>query len=280
LDPSDLLDHPPQMTCPEFYPIIASDLLARILAKKLPKDLITGWIVEGAVAGGHNAPPRSKTYDERRNPVYDERDIPDLGRIAELGYPFYLAGGYASPERLRQALEAGAAGIQVGSLFSLSSESGYPLDYKRDLISRIHRNEITVRTDGRISPTGFPFKAIEMEGTLGIPENHVQRQRHCDLGYLQQGYVDARGRLLTRCPAEPVEAYVGKGGKVEDTEGRACLCNGLTANIGLAQRQKWGTEGTLFTGGDDLVRLPLGSVETPAYSAEDVIRYLYGEVLQ
>jgi len=276
LDPSDLLETPPRLPWPQFYPIISSDMLARILAKKLPPELITGWIVEGFVAGGHNAPPRNKKVDECRNPIYDERDVADLDKIAELGYPFYLAGGYATPERFEEALNRGAAGIQVGSLFSLADESGYPEAYKKDLITRIHRNEVTVRTDGRISPTGFPFKVVELEGTLGIPEEQAKRRRHCDLGYLQQAYLDEKGRLNTRCPAEPVDAYVEKGGTREDTEGRGCLCNGLMANIGRAQEQKWGREGRLFTGGDDLVHLPLGSIDQPHYSAADVIRYLYG----
>lgn len=276
LDPADLLDTPPQLKWPQFYPIISSDMLARILSKKLPPELITGWIVEGAVAGGHNAPPRNKKYGEHRNPIYDERDVADLAKIAELGYPFYLAGGYASPDRLEEALRGGATGIQVGSLFSLAAESGYPESYKRELITGIHRGEVAIRTDGRISPTGFPFKVVEMEGTLGIPENYAKRQRHCDLGYLQRAYVDEKGRLSTRCPAEPVDIYVEKGGKREDTEDRGCLCNGLMANIGMAQEQKWGTEGRLLTGGDDLIHLPLGSIEQPYYSAADVIRYLYG----
>lgn len=276
LNPSDLLEAPPQMPWPEFYPIISSDMLARILAKKLPEGLITGWVVEGAIAGGHNAPPRNKKYDENQNPVYDERDIPNLNVLADLGYPFYLAGGYASPERFQEALELGAAGIQVGSLFSLTEESGYPAAYKRELITAIHRNEVTVRTDGRISPTGYPFKVVELEGTLGIPENYAKRQRHCDLGYLQQAYVDEKGRMGVRCPAEPVDVYVEKGGKLEDTERRGCLCNGLMSNIGLAQRQKWGTEERLFTGGDEIVYLPLASAEHPSYSAHDVIQYLCG----
>ena len=275
LDPADLLDNPPQLTCPMFFPIIASDTLARILAKKLPPDLITGWIIEGPVAGGHNAPPRSKQHDEDGNPVYGERDIANLDTVAALGYPFYLAGGYGSPEKLQEALRQGAAGIQVGSLFSLTTESGYPMDYKRTMIQKIHEGAAVVRTDGRISSTGFPFKVLELEDTLGMPANYAQRTRICDLGYLQQAYVDDKGRVQGRCPSEPVETYIEKGGQREDTDRRGCLCNALMANLGLGQQQKWGREGRMFTAGDDLIHLPLGSVKQPSYTAEDVIRYLY-----
>lgn len=274
LDPVNLLPDPPHLQQPMIFPIIASDLLARILDKKLPEGLVTGWIIEGPVAGGHNAPPRGKKHDEDSNPIYDERDIANLDRVGALGYPYFLAGGYGAPDKLQEALQKGAMGVQVGSLFSLANESGYPMETKRNLIWKIHNGSAAVRTDGRISSTGFPFKVLEIEGTLGIPENHARRVRICDLGYLQQAYVDGKNRLQARCPAEPVDLYVEKGGKREDTERRGCLCNGLMANIGLGQIQKEDKEGQLFTAGDGLIQLPLGSVEHPSYSAEDVIRYL------
>src|SRR5690606_32604294 len=213
LDPADLVPEVRPLPCPAFYPVISSDLLAAILMKKAPAGSIAGWIVEGPTAGGHNAPPRNKGADADGNPVYDERDTADLGRIAALGLPFWLAGGYGTPEKLREALDAGAAGVQVGSLFSLADESGYPAAEKEALIRGLHRGGLAVRTDGRASGTGFPFKVVEMEGTLGIPENLAGRTRICDLGYLQQAYVDAKGRVQGRCPAGPVADYVRKGGK-------------------------------------------------------------------
>ncbi len=279
LDPADLVPEVHPLPCPAFYPVISSDLLASILVKKLPEGSIAGWIVEGPTAGGHNAPPRKKGADADGNPVYTDRDVADLGRIAALGLPFYLAGGYGTPEKLREALAAGAAGVQVGSLFSLADESGYPAAETEALIGGLHRGDLAVRTDGRASGTGFPFKVVEMAGTLGDPANLAGRTRICDLGYLQQAYVDEKGRVLGRCPAEPMADYVRKGGTEEETHGRACLCNGLMANIGLGQMQKGGREERLFTAGDDLVNLPLGSADFPRFGAADVIAYLRGETV-
>lgn len=277
LDPADLLPDPPDLDAPEFYPIVSSDLLARILDKKIPDGLIHGWIIEGPVAGGHNAPPRNKKTDDEGHPIYDKRDIADLDQVAALGYPFYLAGGWGAPDKLCEALDRGAAGIQVGSLFSLTEESGYPTEATRRLIRALHAGEAAIRTDGRVSPTGFPFKVIELGGTLAEPAHYEQRPRICDLGYLRTPYVDAKGRLQGRCPGEPVDDYVRKGGDPTDTEDRGCLCNALTANIGHGQVQKkGGKELELFTGGDALTELPLGSVEHPHYTAQDVIDYLYG----
>lgn len=277
LDPVAVVPGFAPRTASAFFPIVSSDALAAILEKKIAPGHFAGFVVEHHTAGGHNAPPRNKGVDADQNPVYDARDEANLARIAAMGYPFYLAGGYGTPEGLQCAREAGAAGVQIGSLFSLCDESGYPMEYKRRLIGEIHAGRARIRTDGRASPTGFPFKVVEVEGTLGIPENQVQRVRICDLGYLQGAYVDAKGSLQGRCASEPVDDYVRKGGDADDTVRRACLCNGLAANIGIGQMQKWGPEGTFFTGGDDLVNLPLGSAERPSYSAEDVIRYILGE---
>jgi len=275
-DPADLLGDPPALDPPAFFPIVSTDALARIMDAKLPDEHIDGWVVEGPVAGGHNAPPRNKQY-HGDTPIYDEKDVADLDRIRSLGKPFYLAGGYGSPEGLQFAHDVGAAGIQVGSLFSLTDESGYPEEMTRRLIQGIHTDEVSVRTDGRVSPTGFPFKVLTLEGTLADNERARRRPRICDLGYLREPYVDEKGRLLGRCPAEPVEDYVRKGGDEADTEGRSCLCNALMANIGLPQHRDGYTELPLYTGGDALMNLPLGSNENPQYDADDVLNYLYGK---
>lgn len=277
-DPAEILDDPPQLAAPDFFPIISSDVLARIMSKKLPDGLISGWVIEGPVAGGHNAPPRNKTYDDDGNPVYDERDAANLDRMKALGLPFYLAGGRGSPEKLREALEQGAAGIQVGSLFSLAEESGYSSEDTRRIIRAVHNDRLEVQTDGRISPTGFPFKVLHIDGEPTAREQASLRSRICDLGYLRKPYLDEKGRLRGRCAAAPVDEYVRKGGDREETKGRACLCNALFANIDLPQEREEGTEQQIFTGGDQLRDLPLGSVDAPCYTAEDVIRYLYGEL--
>lgn len=276
LDPSDLLDSPPTLDRPAFFPIISSDSLARIMTAKLPDEHIDGWVIEGPVAGGHNAPPRNKQYDTDGTPIYDEKDVADLDRIRSLGKPFYLAGGYGSPEGLQFAHNVGATGIQVGSLFSLTDEAGYPEEMTRQLIRGIHSGEVSVRTDGHASPTGFPFKVLTLPDTLADNEQYARRSRICDLGYLREPYVDEKGRLLGRCSAEPVDDYTRKGGDAADTEGRSCLCNALMANIGLPQHRDGYTELPLYTGGDALMNLPLGSVENPQYDADDVLDYLYG----
>jgi nitronate monooxygenase len=82
-------------------------------------------VIEGYTAGGHNAPPRGKLQvDERGEAIYGERDTVDLEKIRTLDVPFWLAGGYGSPEKLAEALDAGATGVQAGTAFAFCEESG------------------------------------------------------------------------------------------------------------------------------------------------------------
>jgi nitronate monooxygenase len=136
--------------------------------------------------------------------------------------------------------------------------------------------ETKVFTDPLASPTGYPFKAAQLEGTLSVREVYLARPRICDLGYLREAYRTTAGTIDYRCAGEPVTVYLSKGGKVENTVGRKCLCNALVANIGHPQvRAGKYVESGLVTSGDDLSEissfLPPNRV---AYNAADVIAKL------
>jgi NAD(P)H-dependent flavin oxidoreductase YrpB (nitropropane dioxygenase family) len=134
-----------------------------------------------------------------------------------------------------------------------------------------------VFTDPAASPTGFPYMVVELGGTLSEAEASASRARICDLGYLRQPYRKADGSVGYRCASEPVEDYVRKGGNAADTVGRKCLCNGLTATVGLGQVRAGVSELPLVTAGDevaDLARLiPAGA---DGYGTADVLNYLRG----
>jgi NAD(P)H-dependent flavin oxidoreductase YrpB (nitropropane dioxygenase family) len=273
LDPKELWpEAPAAIRRPQFLAIIASNLLATILARKA-SGRVDGFVVEGPTAGGHNAPPRGETtFNERAEPVYGERDVVDLAKVKDLGLPFWVAGGAGSPVGLAEALAAGAAGIQVGTLFAFCDESGLKPQYKREVLASAVRGEVDVLTDGRASPTGYPFKVVKWTG--GAPAGPV-RERVCDMGYLRTPYIKDDGKIGFRCASEPEDAYLKKGGLIEDTVGRQCLCNALMANIGLGQvRDEGFVEPPILTAGDDLKGIAkfLGGRER--YSAGDVLDYL------
>jgi NAD(P)H-dependent flavin oxidoreductase YrpB (nitropropane dioxygenase family) len=258
---------------PLFLPIISANSLATTLARKA-NGRVDGFIVEGPTAGGHNAPPRGEPrFNDRGEPLYGERDAVDLDKMRELGLPFWIAGGAGTPDRLSDALAAGAAGVQVGTLFAYCEESGFAPELKKDVIDHAARGDVEVLTDPRASPTGFPFKVVRWASGVDV----LARQRTCDLGYLREAVKRADGRIDYRCAAEPVEDYVRKGGAIEDTVGRRCLCNALTANIGHGQvREDGAIEPPLLTSGDDLQTISNFLAGRTSYSAADVLNYLLG----
>ena len=261
------------LTRPRFLPIVSSNTLAATMLKKA-NGRVDGLVIEMRTAGGHNAPPRGKMQlSQTGEPVYGERDAIDITKLCELGVPFWLAGGYGHPEKLREAITEGATGVQVGTAFEFAEESGLREDYKQALVAKAIAGNTQVFTDPLASPTGFPFKVAQLEETCSEPEVYAARPRICDLGFLREPYRTAEGTIGYRCAAEPLSLYVAKGGKAEDTVGRKCICNALVANIGHPQsRNGRRVEPGLVTAGDDLNSVPQFLAQgRSVYSAADVI---------
>ena len=279
-DPRDYAEGPlPELERPNFLAIVSSNTLATTMLRRA-SGRVDGLVIESPTAGGHNAPPRGKLQlDAIGQPVYGHRDHVDLAELRKLGVPFWLAGGYGSAAKLCEALEQGAAGVQVGTAFAFSEESGLRPDLKKRLVAQAAKGEGQVFTDPLASPTGFPFKVAQLTGTYSDEGVAAARTRVCDLGYLREAYADGEGKIGYRCSAEPAAAYVAKGGKIEDTVGRKCLCNALLANIGHPQTRKDMTaEPPLVTVGDDLNRVAAFLKDGRAsYSAADVVQMLLGE---
>ncbi|MGD0973674.1 MAG: nitronate monooxygenase [Candidatus Korobacteraceae bacterium] len=281
--PREFMEHElPPLLRPKFLAIVASNTLAVTMLKKA-NGKVDGLVIEGPTAGGHNAPPRGKLQlSETGEPIYGERDRVDLDALCALGVPFWLAGGYGTPEKVREALAAGATGVQVGTAFALCVESGLRDDYKQAILQKVAAGEARVFTDPLCSPTGFPFKVVQLEGSGSEAQVYLARVRLCDLGYLREAYTTDDGAIAYRCSAEPENNYARKAGTLDKTLGRKCICNALLANIGQSQvRQDGHNEEGLVTAGDDLVGItrflpPNGST---AYNAADVIAMLCGSTL-
>ena len=247
---------------PLFFAVISSDVLAKTLVRKA-SGKVDGFVIEGYNAGGHNAPPR-------RGGEYTERDVCNVEKVAALGLPFWLAGGCASPEALRDAKSAGACGVQVGTAFACCEESGIIDSIKAEIIQKHRAGELEVITDFKASPTSYPFKRVEVEANVGR-----DACRACDLGYLRHVYAKEDGTLGYRCPAGPRKPFLSKGGKPEEAEGKHCLCNGLLATIGMGQIRRGTRVQPLVTWGDDMSFLdPILGESKSSYSAGDVIHYL------
>lgn len=235
-----------------------------------------GSVMENYRAGGHNAPPRvDKGLNERGEPIYSEEDEPDFEIFNKTGMPYWLAGGYA--DSLRRALDMGATGIQVGTIFALAKESGLDPQIRRNLLQLAFTGELDVRNNPVASPTGFPIEIAQLKDTLSDPEVYAQRMRACTLGYLVELYLARNGKVATRCPAEPIEAYLGHGGRLEDAINRLCLCNGLLASAGFGIQTKQGKEPPVVTLGQIVNFVPqLISSPDEEYSAADALRFIFG----
>ena len=277
-DPATYLDgvQLPDLQRPRFIAIVSSNVLATTMLRR-SNGKVDGFVVETPTAGGHNAPPRGKLeLDWEGQPVYGDKDRVDLDRLRELGIPFWLAGGYATRERLHDAIASGATGVQVGTAFAFCEESGLSAEYRQGILKKVCEGTAAVFTDPLASPTGFPFKVAALEGTLSEGTVYGVRKRVCDLGYLRQAYAKPDGTVAFRCAGEPVDVYVSKGGAEADTAGRKCLCNALIANIGHAQRRDASVEKALITAGDDLRNIarfiPAG--ETTYYASDVIARII------
>jgi len=273
-DPSTVVGGPVAVVRPHFLAIVSSDVLATFLAK----DAATrpdGFVVEHHRAGGHNAPPRGPmVIDDRGEPVYGARDVARLEKIAALGLPFWIAGGAASPGMLDSARRAGAAGIQVGTAFALCVESGLSPELRDQTVAAARTGGSPVVTDPRASPSGYPFKVAKVDGTLSERDVYDARARRCDVGLLRTPYMRPDGRVGYRCPSEPEDAYVRKGGALHDTVGRVCLCNALLGTAGLAQLRDVGPEPPIVTLGDDVSRVVEVLGNAGSWTAADVLDYL------
>jgi nitronate monooxygenase len=276
-DPADYAEGLlPVLQRPRFLAIVSSNTLATTMLRRA-SGRVDGLIIETPTAGGHNAPPRGKMQlNAAGEPVYGERDRVDIAGLRTLGIPFWMAGGYGNAQKVREALEQGATGVQVGTAFEFSEESALRPDLKSELLAQAIAGTGKVFTDPVASPTGYPFKVAQLQGSYSDPAVTAARGRLCDLGLLREPYAEPDGSIGYRCAAEPMASYVAKGGKIEDTVGRKCLCNALLANVGFQQTRRDGSvEPALVTVGDDLNTVAqFLAPGRSSYSAADVVESL------
>ena len=268
---------------PAFLAIASLEELVKALAES-DTEAPDGFIIEHHTAGGHNANPLGPLKrDAEGQPIYGQRDEADMAVIASLGIPFWLAGGYGGHDKLQEALAIGAFGIQVGSTFALTEESGMKAEYRTAIFKELRSgtDDAALVKTTIYSPTGFSFKVAQLEGTLSEEDVYEGRRRICDIGLLQQrGFSkpDENGNrtLFQRCAAAPVDSYLDNRGIERNTEERRCLCNGLLASVGLGQVKKingeWTEEPAIVTLGNRLdgIRRLSRQGQTPYYVGDVV----------
>ena len=207
LDLPELTERWPEVA---LVPIVSEARAAALIARRWlrRKRAPDAFVVEHPrFAGGHLGAAR---LDEVEDPRFDfARVLPEIrAALHSLGLdadriPLIAAGGINSPERVGQALDAGAAAVQVGTPFAVSEEGDAHPHFKR-VLAQAGREDIVVF----MSVAGLPARAVRtpwLDRYLdkeAVLQRRARQRRECTLGWdcLQQcGLRDGLARAGQFC---------------------------------------------------------------------------------
>lgn len=145
-------------------PIVSSKRALRLIMKKWQAykrkpDLV---VFEGPEAGGH----LGFKVEELDMDIFAElREILDFAK----DIPVFIGGGFGTPEKIKKALEHGATGVQIGTGFLFTEESGLERNAKIEFLNNKDKYENTILK----SPVGLPAR--------GLLNNFVKKAREVNI---------------------------------------------------------------------------------------------------
>jgi nitronate monooxygenase len=193
-------------------PIVSSGRALEVICKRWSRSnrLPDAIVVEGPLAGGHIA---WRTTEDALSPNNRlENLLADVFRTAKkwnLNVPVIAAGGVYTHDDIVRFIEMGCDGVQMGTRFLATYESGANETYKKLLVESKPRDiELSTRPG---SPCGMMFRVLT---DSPFYQQALARERapKCDKGYLLN-----KGN----CPSK------------YENEKTFCICNGLLASIDL-----------------------------------------------
>jgi nitronate monooxygenase len=189
-------------------------------------------VLEGPLAGGHLG-FKLDQVDLESNRL--ENLLPSIKDMARThgDFPVIVAGGIYTHEDICNFLSQGADGVQMGTRFLATFESGATAEYKAAVI-RAKEEDIFVALDPG-SPCGLPFRVLR-ESPMFVSALAYKRKPKCNKGYVL--LKDDKGNF-TRCPAK------------KDNYHSFCICNGLLSSAGYNP----GEEEPLYTVGTTASRV-------------------------
>jgi nitronate monooxygenase len=184
-------------------------------------------VVEGPLAGGHIA---WRTMEDAMDPANRlENLLTEVFAVVKkwkLDIPVIAAGGIWSHEDIKRYIDMGCAGVQMGTRFLATHESGANESYKKLLVEATESDvELSSRPG---SPCGMMFRVLTKSPFY---QEAIARTRapKCDKGYLlNKGY----------CPSK------------YENEKTFCICNGLLSAVNLNPVEK-----ELYTVGSNAARV-------------------------
>ena len=197
-------------------PIVSSGRAMEVICKRWQRSgrLPDAVVVEGPLAGGHIA---WRTVEDAENPKHKLEVLIEEVLVVAKKYgdiPVIAAGGVYSHEDIVKFMNMGCVGVQMGTRFVATHESGAGDDYKQMLVEATDNDiELAARPG---SPCGMLFRVLKKSPFY---QEAVARTRapNCSKGYLlNKGH----------CPS-----------KFENDK-TFCICNGLLSSIGLEDEEK------------------------------------------
>ncbi|MEI7620492.1 MAG: nitronate monooxygenase [Candidatus Falkowbacteria bacterium] len=196
-------------------PIVSSVRVLNIIQSKWEKsgcrpDAI---VLEGPLAGGHLG---FKFDDVLKSENKLENLLPLVKDFAMKNgdYPVIVAGGIYDSSDIQRFMALGADGVQMGTRFLATEESGASERYKQAVVDSKEDTIVVVKN----SPCGFPFRTL-VDSPMYQQLLSDRRKNVCDKGYLLQ--KDKEGNN-TFCPAK------------DNSKDYFCICNGLLSSAGYS----------------------------------------------
>lgn len=219
----------PRVNDVALIPIVSSGRAMEIICKRWSRSqrLPDAVVVEGPLAGGHIAWRKEEEALAPENKL--ENLLAEVLEVAKNygNIPVVAAGGVYTHEDIKKYLDMGCAGVQMGTRFLATYESGANQEYKQMLVE-CKEEDIELATKPG-SPCGMIFRVLK---NAPFYQEALQRARapKCDKGYLlNKGH----------CPSK------------YENEKTFCICNGLLSSINLNGPQ----EKNLYTVGQNAHRI-------------------------
>lgn len=195
-------------------PIVSSVRALELLCRKWARmgRMPDAVIVEGPRAGGHLG---FKEEDIERPEFQLESIFPPILEFARQNgnFPVIVAGGIWDRADIIRWMKLGAAGVQIGTRFLATHESGASKWFKKAVVAARACDIAVVMDPG--SPSGLPFRII----------------------VTSDGYRDALKRIATTVCRW---GYMLRGGTclALHNAGKFCICYGLLSAIGVIKDPK------------------------------------------
>lgn len=199
-------------------PIVSSGRAFELIIKKWLKSserLPDAVIVEGPMAGGHLGWRKAEEILDPKNKL--ESIVEDVLKVAKQynNIPVIAAGGIYSQQDIKKYLHMGCSGVQMGTRFLATHESGASNAFKKAVID-CTLEDIEVATKPG-SPSGLPFRVLKSSPFYQDSLANL-RPAKCSKGWLLNNKNECKAKV------NPEESF--------------CICNGLLASSGLERKEK------------------------------------------